>query len=521
MTELRRAIRATLMPGFDGPVLPDWLAAELAAGLGSVCLFGMNVVSPDQLRALTAAIHSAGPAALVAIDEEGGDVTRLHHSEGSPHPSAAYLGSLDDVSFTEAVAADIGAQLEAAGVDLNLAPVADVNSNPLNPVIGVRSFGADADLAARHVAAYTRGLQGAGVGAVAKHFPGHGDTATDSHRELPTITVDAAQLASRELVPFRAAVAAGTLGVMTSHILVPVIDPDLPATLSAPVLRLLREDLGFTGAIVSDALDMAGASRGRGIPEAAVLALAAGVDLLCIGTENTADQLADIVDHVLDAVASGRLSEERVRDAAARVAQLSAGVAALRDASWVRNAAEPAKLRVSKGVSHEAPQGAVEERSLRSERSERHGGPPSLSPRGLWLRAPLPPVEAPVFLKLDSVANIAAGEDTVWGIGDHLADELDTHIPGAACVTAATLAEVEAVLDAYPDRPLVVQGRDLARVEFLSRAATLIKERRPDAVLVELGWPQLPGVPPVDIATYGAGRGAAICLITLLSEGAR
>jgi beta-N-acetylhexosaminidase len=239
---------------------------------------------------------------------------------------------------------------------------------------------------------------------------------------------------------------------------------------------------------------MAGASKGRGIPEAAVLALAAGVDLLCIGTDNTADQLAGIVDHVLGAVRSGRLSEERLRDAAARVAALSAGVAALRD---------PAQ------------------RSLRSERSERHEGPPPLSSKGFWLRAPIPPVEAPVFLKLDSVANIAAGEDTVWGVGDHLADELGTHLPGATCVTAATLDDVDAVLAAHPDRPLVVQGRDLARVEFLARASTLVKNRRPDAVLVELGWPQLPGVPPVDIATYGAGRGAAICLITLLSEGAR
>ncbi|HEY3339215.1 MAG TPA: glycoside hydrolase family 3 N-terminal domain-containing protein [Propionicimonas sp.] len=496
MTELRRAIRATLMPGFVGLDLPDWLAAELAAGLGSVCLFGMNVSSPGQLRALTAAIHAAGPSALVAIDEEGGDVTRLHHRDGSPHPSAAYLGSLDDVRVTEAVAADIGAQLVAAGVDLNLAPVADVNSNPLNPVIGVRSFGADAGLAARHVAAYTRGLQGAGVGAVAKHFPGHGDTATDSHRALPTITVDAGLLASRELVPFRSAVAAGTLGVMTSHILVPAIDPELPATLSAPVLRLLRDDLGFTGAIVSDALDMAGASKGRGIPEAAVLALAAGVDLLCIGTENTAGQLAGIVDHVLEAIRSGRLSEDRVRDAAERVAVLSAGVAALR-----HRAAVPGELR--------------EERSKRAE------GPPPLSPEGFWLRAPIAPLTAPVFVRLDSVANIAAGEDTVWGVGGHLSGELDTHLPGATCVTAATLAEVNAVLAAHPDRPLVVQGRDLARVDFLARAATLIKDRRPDAVLVELGWPQLPGVPPVDIATYGAGRGASTCLITLLSEGAR
>jgi len=312
--------------------------------------------------------------------------------------------------------------------------------------------------------------------------------------------VDAAMLASRELVPFRAAVAAGSLGVMTSHILVPVIDAKWPATLSASVLQLLRDDLGFTGAIVSDALDMAGASKGRGIAEAAVLALAAGVDLLCIGTDNTADQLAEIIDHVLDAVRGGRLSEERLRDAAERVAALSAAVADLRE--------------------ERTHTGTVPE-ELREERTKRHEGPPPHSPAGFWLRGPITPLTAPVLLRLESPANIAAGEDTVWGIGEHLAGELEHHLPGATCVTAATLADVAAVLAAYPDRPLVVQGRDLARVDFLARAATVVKDRRPDAVLVELGWPQLPGVPPVDIATYGAGRGAAICLITLLSEGAR
>ena len=494
--ELRRTVRATLMPGFTAPVLPDWLAAELAAGLGAVCLFGTNVVDPDQLRRLTAAIHAAGPEALVAIDEEGGDVTRLHHRDGSLHPSAAYLGSLDDVAVTEAVAADIGAELAAAGVDLNLAPVADVNSNALNPVIGVRSFGAEPALAARHVAAYTRGLQCAGIGAVAKHFPGHGDTATDSHRELPTITVDPGLLASRELVPFRAAVTAGSLGVMTSHILVPAIDPELPATFSAPVLRLLRDDLGFPGAIVSDALDMAGASGGRGIPEAAVLALAAGVDLLCIGTDNTADELARIIDHVLDAVRTGRLGQDRLRDAAARVGALSAGVAALRHARSARSSEAVAAL----------PAEPV--------------GTSPLSPAGFWLRGPIAAHVAPVVLRLGSPANIAAGEDTVWGIGEHLAEELASILPGATCVTAATLDDVAAVLAASAARPLVVQGRDLARVDFLARAAAVVKAERPDAVLVELGWPQLPGVPPVDIVTYGAGRGAAICLIRLLAEGA-
>lgn len=473
------------MAGFAGPVLPDWLAAELAAGLGSVCLFGTNVVDPAQLQRLTTAIHGASPGTLVAIDEEGGDVTRLHHLAGSPHPSAAYLGSLDDVAFTEAVAASIGTELLAAGVDLNLAPDADVNSNPRNPVIGVRSFGAEPGLVARHAAAYVRGLQGAGVGAVAKHFPGHGDTAADSHLELPAVDVDADVLAARELVPFGAVVAARSLGVMTSHILVRAYDPTAPATMSAPVLRLLREHLGFTGAVVSDALDMAGASSGRGIAEAAVLALAAGVDLLCIGTDNTADQLAAIVEHVLDAVRDGRLPRARLLDAAARVSALSASVAAL------RRTATP-----------------------------RAGGPPELTPAGFRLRGPIGPLAAPVLLRLASPDNIAAG-NTVWGVGEHLAGELAAWLPGATCATAADLEEVAVVLAAHPRRPLVVQGRDLARVDFLARAVALIRRSRPDAVMVELGWPQLPGVPPVDIATYGSGRGAAICLIKLLAEGAR
>lgn len=481
--DLRRAANATLMPGFAGPVLPEWLAAELADGLGSVCLFGTNIVDPGQLRTLTAAIHAANPDALIATDEEGGDVTRLHHREGSPYPSMASLGHLDDETVTERVGFGIGSELFAAGVDLNLAPDADVNSNPRNPVIGVRSFGADAALVARHVAAYTRGLQAAGVAGCAKHFPGHGDTSADSHRELPTITVDAATLGTRELAPFRAAVEAGTLAVMTSHILVPAVDPDLPATLSAPVLAMLRTQLGFTGAIVSDALDMAGASAGRGIPEAAVLALAAGVDLLCIGTDNTAEQLAEIRAHVLAAVDEGRLPAERLREAAARVAGLAAAVA-----------------------------------SLRSSRPAEPGTPPALSPDGFWLRGPVRPLHAPVFLRLGSAANIAAGE-TVWGVADHLAAQLHHWLPGATCVDAVDLAGVSAVIEAHPGRPLVVQGRDLARVPFLAEATGMVLQRRPDAVVVDLGWPELPGV--VDIATFGSGRGAATCLIRLLAEGTR
>lgn len=505
--DLRRAVSATLMPGFAGPTLPAWVAGELADGLGAVCLFGTNVVDAGQVRRLTDAVHTARASALVAIDEEGGDVTRLHHAEGSPHPSMAWLGHLNDPGTTTAVGRMIGAELRAAGVDLDLAPVADVNSNPRNPVIGVRSFAADPQVAARHVAALTRGLQSAGVAACAKHFPGHGDTSLDSHKALPAVAADPATLSARELVPFRAAVAAGILAVMTSHILVPAIEADLPATLSARVLGLLRTGLGFDGAVVSDALDMAGASAGRGIPEAAVLALAAGVDLLCLGTDNTAAQVEEIRSHILRAVAEGRLPEARVRDAAARVAALAGATAALRSAPPPHGpqVADGSGVRAGIPTSGGIP------------------GPDRLAlpaAAGFWLRGPIAPVAAPVFLRLESEANVAAGA-TVWGVGPHLAADLGRQLPGATFASAASLDQLDAVVAAAAGRPLVVQGRDLARVPFLSAAATRARRLRPDAVLVDLGWPVLPGDPPLDVATYGSGRHAALGLVQLLAGGTR
>ncbi|MFT3970087.1 MAG: glycoside hydrolase family 3 N-terminal domain-containing protein [Micropruina sp.] len=481
---LRRAVNATLMPGFTGPELPAWLAAELADGLGGVCLFGSNVDNPAQVRALTDAIHAANRDAVVATDEEGGDVTRLHHRDGSPYPSMAYLGRLDDETLTETVGAAIGAELRAVGIDLNVAPDADVNSNPRNPVIGVRSFGADSSLVARHVAAYTRGLQSAGVGASAKHFPGHGDTATDSHVSLPTLTADAATLDVRELPPFDAAVRAGTLAVMTSHLLVPAIDSRWPTTFSSAVLGELRRRSCFTGAIVSDALDMAGASAGRGVPAAAVLALAAGVDLLCLGNDLGRGQVIRVRDEILGALASGRLSAARVFEAAGRVGALASGVR---------------RLRANATADIEAP--------------------PALTPDGFWRRGPVRAVTAPLLLRLGSPAGIAAGE-TPWGVAGHLASEIEAALPGAICSTVDDLATLSAVLEDHPDRPLVVQGRDLSRVAFLRDASALVLRRRPHALMVELGWPDHDGPSRIDVATYGSGRATAGALIRLLADGA-
>ncbi len=234
------ALRVQLA-AFPGPTLTPEAADLLATGLGGICLFGSNTADgPDAVARLAAAVHAASPRAVVAIDEEGGDVTRLHVATGSPVLGPGALGAADDLALTRDTGRLVGAELAAVGVDLDLGPVADVNTNPDNPVIGTRSFGTDPRRVADHVVAWLQGLQETGVAACAKHFPGHGDTSTDSHLALPIVDVDLEVLAGRELVPFAAAVDAGVAAVMTSHLLVPAVDDDLPATLSPRVLALLR-----------------------------------------------------------------------------------------------------------------------------------------------------------------------------------------------------------------------------------------------------------------------------------------
>lgn len=316
MSTLDRLALAVLQPGFVGTTLPDPLARLLEQGLGGVCLFDANThAGPEALTALCGAIHAAHPDAVVAVDEEGGDVTRLHTATGSPFLAAAALGHLDDLAATRATGAGIGRELAASDLDLVLGPVADVNSNPDNPVIGTRSFGSDRDLAARHVAAWVEGAESSGVAACLKHYPGHGDTHLDSHVDLPVV-------ATAEPEPFRAGIAAGARAVMTSHIVVTDLDADRPATFSPVVLRTLREELGFAGAVVTDALDMAGASAARGIPEAAVLALAAGADVLSLGPATPTDLVLETRAALVLAVRDGRVPEERLVEAAGRVPSL-------------------------------------------------------------------------------------------------------------------------------------------------------------------------------------------------------
>ncbi|MGN8027873.1 glycoside hydrolase family 3 protein [Microbacterium sp. 22242] len=336
--DLERLANGVLWPGFLGTALPAWLGRELRAGLAGVVYFAQNV--GPELPALSAAIRAANPHALIGVDEEGGSVTRLEAASGSTVPGAAQLGALDDLEATRATGAELGRRIRAAGADLLLGPVADVNTDPRNPVIGVRAFGADAGLVARHTAAEVEGIQSAGVAACVKHFPGHGDTHVDSHHGLPRIELDPAEIQRVHLAPFRAAIAVGVRAVMTAHIVVPAWG-DLPATLNPRVLGMLRTE-GFDGVIITDALDMAAIRESAGIGGGAVQALAAGADLLCVGNPTNPGPAAApdqderdfraARDAIVQALQDGALSAERVAEAAARVARLAGILAAEKDA---------------------------------------------------------------------------------------------------------------------------------------------------------------------------------------------
>jgi beta-N-acetylhexosaminidase len=296
-----------VLPSFPGASPPEWIKRFLADGGRGIVLFAYNV---DDLPALAALLRAERDDVLLAIDEEGGDVTRLEWREGSSYPSAAALGALDEPELTEEVAAAIAADLVTAGVNWNLAPVADVNV-PANPVIGVRAFGSDPALVARHVAAAVRGTQRVGVAACAKHFPGHGSTVEDSHLALPALVgpIEAG------LEPFRAAIAAGVASIMTAHI---KVNADA-ATIDHAILHdLLRAELGFDGAIVADALEMRGLSGRHDVADAAVLAVEAGADTLIVGHDLGEPEVTRIV-----AALDARVSRERLEDAAAKVEALA------------------------------------------------------------------------------------------------------------------------------------------------------------------------------------------------------
>ncbi|MFJ9039495.1 glycoside hydrolase family 3 protein [Streptomyces sp. NPDC102406] len=503
---LTRDALTVLQPGFPGTTAPDWLLRRLSEGLASVGLFGRNIQTPEQLAALTAQLKAERDDVLVAIDEESGDVTRLEVRTGSSFPGNHALGAVDDVDLTRDVAHELGRRLAACGVNLNWAPSADVNANPDNPVIGVRSFGADTALVARHTAAYVEGMQAAGVAACTKHFPGHGDTGVDSHHDMPLIDVDLDVLHARDLAPFRAAIAAGSRAVMSAHILVPALDPERPATLSRRILTgLLREELGYDGLIVTDGIEMRAISSTYGIGRGSVLAIAAGADAICVGgglsDEETVTALRDAL---VTAVRSGELPEERLADAAARVRALATWTASALTAS--ASASGPAPER-SGGASGSGSQGTGgSEIGLVAARRA------VTVTRGEYA----PPVTAPVHVAAFSpVANIAVGDETPWGV----AAELERLLPGTTTGSYAGPDAGQAALSAAGERRIVAVVRDEHRHAWMSAALDALLAARPDTIVVEMGIPAAPPRGALHIATHGAARVCGVAAAEVITAG--
>src|SRR3989442_471145 len=303
--------------------------------VGACYLSNDNLVDPAQSATLMADLQGlaragSGVPALLAADQEGAWAVLTPHS--CPGPGNMGLGATGAVDDTREMYTVFGEELRAAGLNADLAPAADVNSNPLNSIIGMRSFGEDPEAVARHVRAGVAGLHAAGVIAAAKHFPGHGDTTVDTHRGLARVDRDYQALVRRELVPFRAAIDAGVDIVMTSHILFPALDPDHPATLSPAILRdLLRGTMGFGGVVLTDSFNM-GAVRGvYDQLDAVVQTVQAGADMVLLVEERYGDESGDYVERQVQLVAglvaavnNGRLPVSRVDDAVGRILALKA-----------------------------------------------------------------------------------------------------------------------------------------------------------------------------------------------------
>jgi beta-N-acetylhexosaminidase len=274
--------------GFDGDAVPAPLLDAIRQGdIGGLLLFAFrgNIRSKDQVRGMLREAQDAArkgglPPIPVGVDQEGGTVVRVGYR--AVFPSAMAIGATGDPRYAERAARAVALGLLADGITVNHAPVCDVNVEPRNPVIGTRSFGDDPARVAEFASAWVRGSEAAGVASTPKHFPGHGDTAQDSHFTRPDVTADRATLERRDLRPFKAAFGAGATMVMTAHIRYPALDPNAPATISRPILTdLLRSDLGFRGLCVTDSLDMSGIAD-VSVQDVVVTGLEAGVDAMMV-----------------------------------------------------------------------------------------------------------------------------------------------------------------------------------------------------------------------------------------------
>ncbi|MFC5512142.1 beta-N-acetylhexosaminidase [Massilia jejuensis] len=322
MDDLKQLAGQLIMVRLFGTELDDDTAAFLQANrVRGACLFRQNMVDAGQLTRFTRALRTAmGPAALIALDQEGGAVVRSTWVPAPP--SAMALGAANDPELAREVGAAVARAVRSLGFNWNFAPVLDLNNNPHNPVIAERSFGADPDAATRIAMAWMAGSAHEGVACCVKHFPGHGDTHVDSHRALPTVDKPLAELERFEFAPFRMA-APHAPAMMTAHIVYPALDAEYPATMSRAILTgILREQWQYQGVIITDGMDMDAIAHRYGVGAAAVRALVAGADMvMAIGSR---EAQIETIEAIAAAIGSGELPMAGVEARLARLAKLAA-----------------------------------------------------------------------------------------------------------------------------------------------------------------------------------------------------
>ncbi|MDO5644218.1 MAG: glycoside hydrolase family 3 N-terminal domain-containing protein [Dermabacter sp.] len=476
---------APLLASVPGTNVPTWLADALRDGLGGVVYFGYNTPDAPTAARLSADItRAAGREVMIAIDEEGGDVSRLFAAVGSPAPSARGFGWIDDPVVTRAHARALGGLLAACQVTMTCAPVADVASEPRNPVIGTRAFGRTVADVVRHAGAFADGIREAGVLACAKHFPGHGETDVDSHVGLPRIDLDAERM-RREHVAAFAGLKGRVDAVMTAHILVPALGEG-PASLGAWSTDLIGE--AVPGAlIVTDALDMGAITESVGYAEACVRSLEAGAHLLCLGTSIRRDaeaMLREAHDGIAGALDSGRLRRGDLRRRAAEVRTVV-------EAAAVRRA----ELQARTGPSPDEVAAAYDALalSLADRAAHWHPAPPALARRGS--------ASAPRVRVLDArrLHDYAAGAGR-----NFLVPALESE--GIEVVEGDTESEAEAGAGAGVEATIVLTRLGLASDADMQALASLPPGQ--EVIVVHTGVPEnAPALEAPCVLTYGAGRG--------------
>ncbi|MFJ2903892.1 beta-N-acetylhexosaminidase [Streptomyces sp. NPDC087212] len=465
--ELDEAVHRCLVAGFEGTTaFPDPLKRLIDRGLGGVILFTRNIRDADQVRELTDALRAIRPDLLIAIDNEGGGIGHLVAAGAPEIPGSYALGVADDPALTARCADALAGHLATLGITASYAPVADLQHQSRNPIVRTRAFGADPALAARHLHAWISATEARGIASCAKHFPGHGGTETDSHHDLAVDPRTEAELRV-DLEPFRAAVAAGVPMLMSAHVVFPALDAHRPATLSRRILGdLLRGEVGFDGVLVTDALEMKAIADRYGEAAGARIALAAGADQVIVAVPELETTLA-CRDEVLDALRTGRLTEERLTEAAGRVRRLAQRYA--------------------------TPAGAVA--------AWDSGAGLAAARRAVRSRAVPPPVPGAHLVDLFPPPHPALN----WG-GEDLLTALRALDPraGGTAITGEPAdpdALVDCLLRVSDAVPLVVATSDAGLHPWQARLRDALLARRPDAVRVDTGLPE-----GGDLCSYGRGR---------------